>query len=159
MDPLTGIGLMIGAAHLSKDTLADAVKRLLGPSADSAGHALEQFLFHRTRRATAVLEDGVKMLHDAGLEPQQVPPRLLVPILQDGSLEDDPDLHARWAALLANAASLAHGAKIIPAFAEILRQITPVQARLVQWMYDLKEERGEGNFLWFEVADPTLKTE
>jgi hypothetical protein len=46
-------------------------------------------------------------------------------------LEEDDDLRAKWAALLANAATAEQGDYILPAYAEILRQLTPVQAKML----------------------------
>jgi hypothetical protein len=75
------------------------------------------------------------MLKEAGISPQAVPPRLFLPILEAASIEDDEDLHTRWAALLANAATspdLVH-----PSYIEVLKQLTPVEARLLDALYKL----------------------
>jgi len=44
------------------------------------------------------------MARDAGFQPQVVPPKVLFPLLEGASFEDNEDLHTMWAALLANAA-------------------------------------------------------
>lgn len=49
---------------------------------------------------------------------------------------EDEDLQRQWAALLANAATLDN--RVLPAFAEILHQLTPVQARILRWMYEMR---------------------
>ena len=60
----------------------------------------------------------------------------MFPIVQNASLEEDDSLRGKWSALLANAAL---SDKILPAYAEILRQLTPPQARIL----DHLKERGE----------------
>ncbi len=45
------------------------------------------------------------MIEDVGVNSQSVGDKLIVEILRGASLEDNEDLHTRWAALLANAAS------------------------------------------------------
>src|ERR1700674_4438816 len=84
-DPLvtTGVGLILGLAHASKDAVTDIVKRLFGPTADVAGDRLARLFFERrAERATEGLENGAKMLPDGGEEPQAVPGRILMPILE-----------------------------------------------------------------------------
>lgn len=68
-----------------------------------------------------------------------MPGRLLFlfPILEHSSLEDDPDLTTRWAMLLANAASSSTDSLVVlPGFPDILSQLTPFHANLLQYLYD-----------------------
>ena len=54
--------------------------------------------------------------------------------MEGASIQDDEDLHSRWAALLANAAlspTLVH-----PSYIEILKQLTPEDAQLLDRLYD-----------------------
>jgi hypothetical protein len=73
------------------------------------------------------------MLDAAGLEPHQVPFRTLVPLVESASLEDDDELTERWAALLANAAGGQE--HVPPSFPNVLRELEPVQARLLDTLY------------------------
>jgi TonB family protein len=60
--------------------------------------------------------------------------QLFLPILDGASIQDDDDLHTRWAALLANAATsptLVH-----PSYIELLKQLTPEDAQLLDRLYD-----------------------
>ena len=70
----------------------------------------------------------------SGHHPQAVSPRLFLPILDRASIEDDEDLHSRWAALLANAGTSPNS--VHPSFIEILRQLTPDDAHLLDKLYD-----------------------
>ena len=56
-------------------------------------------------------------------------------ILEHGSWSEDPDFQRRWAALLANAATAGEIGKVLPAFGDILRVLTPVHARILDWMF------------------------
>jgi hypothetical protein len=75
-----------------------------------------------------------RMLTDAGIDPHAVPPRLFLPMIENASMQDDEDLHTRWAALLANAA--ASPDSVHPSFIEVLRQLTPRDAKLLDELYD-----------------------
>jgi hypothetical protein len=68
------------------------------------------------------------------LELKPVAPRLLFPILDSATLNEDEDLHARWAALLTNAATIDR--RVLPSFSEILKQLTPDEARFLDRAYD-----------------------
>jgi hypothetical protein len=93
------------------------------------------------------------MLALSGDSPSPVPGRILMPILDYASVEDDDAMQRKWGALLANAASHTEANKVLPAFAEILRQLTPVQAQILEWMYEMEENNGPNLFpTWPDVA-------
>jgi hypothetical protein len=128
-------GAAAGAAYPAADLIKTFVERLFGPSVDYAGQGLKNWLAKRTSRAGKVIADAAQMVHESGVTPQEVHGRILLPLIEYSSLEDEPDLQRKWASLLANAASSGKANRIIPAFAEILRQLTPVQARILDWMH------------------------
>jgi hypothetical protein len=72
-------------------------------------HPLREFNEARVRRGLATLETAAGLLHEAGKEATPVPGRVLFPLLQSASLEDDPDLRRMW----------------MPAYAAILSELTP----------------------------------
>jgi Abortive infection alpha len=76
------------------------------------------------------------MLQDAGFEPNVVPDKLLLPIFEGMSMEDDEDLHTMWAALLANAATPEGSESVRPGFAAILREMAPDEAKVLKWTHD-----------------------
>ncbi len=98
-----------------------------------------------------MVEGAGKMLDTAELDPQPVPGRILFPILQHASVEEDDDLRAKWTALLANAASPGPENQILPAYAEILRQLVPVQAKILDHMYQQTYELDKGEKRWSPV--------
>src|SRR5215472_13690291 len=82
------------------------VKRMLGPAADEVAEMWrDQVRVYRYGRQLKLLEKAEKMARDAGFTPQPVPPKILFPLLEGASFEDNEDLHDMWAALLANASS------------------------------------------------------
>jgi hypothetical protein len=94
----------------------------------------------RIRRYISTLKavDGARRATiDAGLPASAVPLKTLVPLLEYASLEDDDDedMVTRWANLLANAAT-ASAAEVPPAFPEILRQLEPLDAAMLDALHD-----------------------
>lgn len=60
---------------------------------------------------------------------------MLLPLVQAAALESDVSLVEKWAALLANAADPTQRVQVQPAFAEVLRQLTPTDALVLQKLY------------------------
>ncbi|UJW82550.1 Abi-alpha family protein [Hydrogenophaga sp. SL48] len=69
-----------------------------------------------------------------------VPLKLLIPIMQGASLEEDDDLQDRWAALLVNAANANFGSEVRRAYVAILEQLNPLDARILDVLYSLPFE-------------------
>src|SRR5437870_3179575 len=117
------------------EPIGDIVKRIAGPLADEIGESLAVLARpYRIMLSVKMFQKTQRMLKEAGIVPQTVPPRLFLPIMEGASIQDDEDLHSRWAALLANAAvspTLVH-----PSFIEILKQLTPEDAQLLDRLYD-----------------------
>ena len=76
------------------------------------------------------------MVIAAGFEPRQIPIKALFPLLDGASLEDDDSMQDRWAALIANAANPAASVDVKPAFAGILKSLSPQEAGLLSAIYD-----------------------
>jgi Abortive infection alpha len=91
----------------------------------------------RLKSQLRILDQARKLAEDAGYEPQVINLKVLVPLLETGSLEDETDdeMIGCWAALLANAAS---GERDVPpSFASVLRDIEPEQARILDHVYQI----------------------
>src|SRR6516162_6732134 len=95
-----------GAALLSAIKAPVFLKTLFGEATDEVAHQLsaevKRWCF---MRQVQLFQKTQKILKDAGLKAQAVPPKILFPLLEGAALEDDEGLHTMWAALLANAAS------------------------------------------------------
>jgi hypothetical protein len=102
--------------------------QFLGPTAKHLG---EQAL----ERGKQVAVKATALLAQVGREPQPVEPKLLLPLVQAASLESDPILIDKWAALLANAADPAQQTIIHPSYVEVLRQLSPREAIILQYIY------------------------
>jgi len=116
-------------------------KEIGGPVADEIGEYLAASVRPYTvvRQVEAVVK-AQRMLQRRGLSTHSVPPRLLLPILEGASIEDEEDLHTKWSALLANAAS---SDKVHPSYIEILKQLTPDDARLLDRLYEHTIAKGK----------------
>lgn len=118
-DSLSTLALATGGAFLGK---------FVGPAAESLGKVAWERAQQLSQRATA-------MLAATGREPQPVELKVLLPLVQAASLESDPTLAEKWAALLANAADPAQRMTVPQGYIEVLRQLTPIDAQVVEAFY------------------------
>jgi len=108
--------------------LTDLLKRLAGPAFDELGAILaDNVRVYRVKNLLKTTEKTKRILQDAGLRPNPIPSRLLLPILDTCSVEDNDDLQERWAGLLASASQEADS--LSPSFTETLKQLTPAEAK------------------------------
>jgi Abortive infection alpha len=131
------------------ENVSDLLHSLLGPAAQQYGLLLgEKVLVRRLEYRIgnlAKILGKVKQMHaEVGIEPRVIPPRVSIPAVDAASVEDDETVQERWAALLANAADPQFQANILPSFVEVLKQLTPEEARLLQHIYKVAEIEGVG---------------
>jgi hypothetical protein len=120
-------------------------------------HPIVEWQKRRVERASGLVQDAATAVSESRQEPQPVPPRVLIPILERRSLEDDAYLRDRWVALLANAATSPTG--LIPSFATILAELSPQEARVLNRLYqllleDVIQERGAVVSSWCPLLAP-----
>lgn len=114
---------------------AYVVKKLFDPTLERYGDEIRDWMdpVKREERRRAVVMDAAAKLNEKGIEAQPVPGRILMPILNFCSWEDEPELRSKWSSLLASAAT--SDAMVLPGFAEILRQLKPTHARILDYMF------------------------
>src|SRR6266436_5330022 len=118
--------------------LTPIIKAILGHAADELGQRFgDRVRLYRYGRSLDMLKKAEKMAKDAGFTPKTVPIKLLFPLLEGASFEEDEDLHTMWAALLANAASPDNADKVRPAFISVLKQMSPDEAAVLKFIADL----------------------
>lgn len=86
--------------------------------------------YWRLKSQVKIIEKAQKVCDKHGIAPQRVKTNVLVPLLEQGSLEEDESMQEMWAALLANAASPDSEA-VQPGFVTILGQLTPLDAEVL----------------------------
>ena len=139
-----------GAAVAGALKLTDVVKAMLGPAtAEFAERLRDDVRLYRYGRQLECLKKAEKMATDAGFTPKAVPIKILFPLLEGASLEEDEDLHTMWAALLANAALPEKGANVRPGFIALLKEMAPDEAVLLKAF----AESPGGYFLYREEPD------
>jgi hypothetical protein len=132
--------------------------KILGPAADEVGEIGRDYIKgFRAKNIEARLNGADKLLNDAGIDPQPVPPKVLVPLLESASLEDNPLLSEHWEGLLANAANPKSRAKVDGNLVDILKQLNYSQA-IILLVIGVMLEKGGDNRSNQEKASIFLST-
>jgi hypothetical protein len=114
---------------MTEGTLApfhQIVLNIFGPSSEALGRMMKQRVMRFEKRSK-------EMFEVAGDAPETLSPTLVIPIIQNGAVEENDELQDRWAALLVNCTT---GDDALPGAPEILRQLTPPDVCFLQMCYD-----------------------
>jgi hypothetical protein len=112
--------------------------KLLGPLVEADEMLRDRVRFRRWKAQVKMLEKARAFLDDRGIDTGRVPAKILFPLLDYASLEDEKDevMLDRWAALLANAAAgTERGATVLPSFPRILSELSPEEAAILDKLY------------------------
>src|SRR6202451_2399318 len=113
---------------------ADLLDKLAGPAAEEIGLTLKDHVrVFRLKRQVRLFERVKEMLAESNTEPGRVPFKVLLPIVENASIEENDEVQDMWAGLLANSAS---GEKVYPSYVELLKQLSPHEALLLHMVVE-----------------------
>lgn len=140
MDESSETALIKQAVAETGTSVRAAFSAVLGePAAELGGLLTDRLRYLRFKQMLKLMNRASELLEAKGIQPQQVPRRVLMPLLEAGSLEDDPEIMELWAQLLASAAE--SPANVPPSFPEVLRQLEPVEAKLLSSVVATRSHR------------------
>jgi len=85
------------------DVAKEFLQKLIGPSLEEVGLLLkESIALWRFKNQVVILKKANEICDRRGIKPSPLSLKLLCPLMDAASLEEDPDMQSKWAALLAN---------------------------------------------------------
>jgi hypothetical protein len=106
------------------------------PAEEVSGMITDKLRFVRWKRLVNMADEVDAILSQRGInETRAVPPKLALPILEQATLEDDPDLQSLWNHLLANAMDPSFNDEIRYGFIDMIKNITGTEARMLNMFY------------------------
>lgn len=132
------VGKGIDAAREAGGFLA---KYIGGPIEQAMGIVEDRLKYARWERKIRLLEKANEILKERGpsVSLRPVPLDIAIPIVEEGSLQENDNLQDIWAQLLANAADGDSNIEIRRAFLTILRDLSPIDAINVKKIYDVSD--------------------
>jgi len=111
------------------------------PINEITGIITDKLRFIRWRRIVQMADDVNKILEEKKIEDTRaVPPKIALPIFEESSLEDDPNLQYLWNHLLANAMNPDFNDEIRYGFTEMIKNITGIEALILREFYSIMEK-------------------
>ena len=127
-------------ATISEKAIEKAFKFLeaiIIPPCEELGLLLqEQVRLWRFKNQVRILNKAEEYLKKKNIKPQKVPFKFIAPLLEYSSLEEEETMQERWAALLARAADPKYIDKNNLYCLEILKQISPIEAKVLDAMFE-----------------------
>jgi len=121
--------------------LADEASRFLEkvvrPPLEELGELLaDNVRYWRFKNQVNIILKAKSFLEQRGIQPKKIPLKTLAPLLEHSSWEEDPDMQTKWASLLANAVSSDYSYDIHSTYVEVLNQLSPLEACLLDLLFN-----------------------
>jgi len=114
------------------------------PVSEVAGMVTDKLRFARWKRMVSMSDEVQEILDRRGIEnTRAVPPKLALPLLEEASLEDEPELQKLWNNLLANAMDPSYDGEIRTAHSEIIKSITHNDAAILHLVHNTLRSDGK----------------
>jgi len=144
--------------------VTDLISSIFGPAAEEAGLMLKDHVrVFRAMRQLRLYQRTAEIFAKTGAKPQQVPLKLLFPIIENASVEETDELQDRWANLLAHAADPDESSIVSISFPTILRELSARQVKFLDTLYDEAIEHSQRTknmrieYVSFDYTDLSLK--
>jgi hypothetical protein len=137
MGHLMGIGKAVEAISGLTEELRKFLAIIIGPAAEELGElGADKVRFLRFKNWIRTAEAAQELLNKQGISPSTVNLKILAPIMEGSSLEEeDENLTSKWTGLLASAAA---GKAIRASYPKILMELEPNEARLLDLLYQIE---------------------
>jgi len=100
---------------------------------DGVGILNDQVKFWRFKRQIDLIKNTNILIESSGLPKQQIPLKVLVPIIENSTLEEDESVQQKWANMLANA--ITGKVEISPNYSAILKELSPLEVLVLDKIY------------------------
>ena len=108
---------------------------------DGAGIISDRVKLWRWSNQVNIIKKAQEKIITCGLSKKHIPLKVLAPIIENSSLEEDLLMQDKWANLLANAAT---GRKeISPNYAAILNELSPTEALILDKIFDTASQESD----------------
>lgn len=146
------LGKGIDATREAGKFLAPMIRR---PLEDAIGICADWLAYARWERQLRLMQRAKDFMHEQGIEAptRQLPLNFAIPLLQAATMEEDDYLQDAWAKLLVNAIDADSGIEMRRAYISILENMTPLDAAILNKLYNANKEKQGETFLSSYLPD------
>ncbi|GAB3772567.1 hypothetical protein GCM10028818_12920 [Spirosoma horti] len=137
---LTKVDISSTAIEKGLDIAKEFLQKLVQPSVEELGLLVsDQIKYWRFKNQLNTVLKAQKYIEEKKINVKQIPLKILTPLLESASLEEDEKLQDKWAALLANSAS-STAVRLSNIYSFILSQITYEEATFLEHIAEFRSE-------------------
>jgi hypothetical protein len=115
-----------------------AIKAVLGASINEVSETFaDNFRLRRFKNQIKILTKAKNHISELGFNPNQIDLKILAPLVNFSSLEENIDLQERWAKLITNIVRIEGRELLKQNSIEIISKISNEEAQLIDFIYDL----------------------
>ncbi|CAL2104592.1 conserved protein of unknown function [Tenacibaculum sp. 190130A14a] len=115
-----------------------AIKAVLGPSITEISETFaDNFRLRRFKNQVKILTKAQQYVEKSGLQPKQIDLKVLAPLVQFSSLEENPDLQEKWSKLITNVVLIEGKTLLKQNCIEIISKLSNEEAILLDFLHDL----------------------
>ncbi len=108
------------------------------PISEISGMVHDKLRFVRWKRLLEISDEVNKILEERAVEDTRaVPPKIALPIFEEASLEEEPELQRLWNTLLANSMDPNFDGELRYGFIDMIKNITATEATLLNKFYEI----------------------
>jgi hypothetical protein len=137
---MSNLDKIIEAINVPKRIVDGAEKflsKLLGPAISESGQLIsDQIRFRRFKNQVTIFTKAKDLLEEKGIQPKQVNLKILAPLVEYSSLEEDEKLQTIWANVVANISTYDTEQSFNLKCIEILKEITPHEILLLDYIFE-----------------------
>jgi hypothetical protein len=101
---------------------------------DGVGILSDQMKLWRWSNQIEIIKKAQTKIEASGLPKKQIPLKVLVPIIQNSSLEEDTTMQDKWSSMLANAGT--GNVEVSPNYAAILNELSPIEVSILEKIFN-----------------------
>jgi hypothetical protein len=131
------INVKIPVLDNAVELVKDFIQKVISPSLEEVGGLLaDQIRSFRFKNQVKIVLEAEAYLNAKGIKTKKASLKVLAPLLEDCSLEENEILQKKWVALLVN--TTREGSPIDnPIYSYILSQLSPEDAKILETIFDL----------------------
>lgn len=108
---------------------------------NAGGILSDNVRYWRWQNQIVILQKVKQKVEASGLPKQQIPLKVLVPIIEHSSLEEEESLREKWANMLSNA--ITSKVDINPNFVAILSELSPTEVKILDQLHNESSKEGD----------------
>lgn len=129
------------------------------PINEISGMITDKLRFIRWKRMVQMADEVNKILDGKNIkDTRAVPPKIALPIMEEATLEEDPNIQYLWNHLLANAMNPNFNDELRYGFIDMIKNITGVEAKILNEFYFILQKENKLNPI-SSIYDYSIKKE